>query len=60
MPSGIDTEMHTRLEQGGHKAIGAIFTADGSIGFFTVNLQFDVTVLGQGVQRVGENIYRLS
>lgn len=58
-PSPIDTNHLGKLQQTGSRAIGIIVTRDGHVRFFTVNKPFRVTVLGEGVKYVEENVYQI-
>jgi len=46
-PSGIDENFQRRLENGGHSAIGAIFSRDGWVRFFRLDRTPDIRVLEQ-------------
>lgn len=58
-PSGTDLATHERYERGGHVLVGAIFTKDGHVRFFTHRAEFHVAIFGQGAKRIDENIYLL-
>jgi hypothetical protein len=59
-PSGTDIKNQKALEVGNYAAVGAIFSQDGFIRFFSDRLKFNVEILGKGVQKVGENLYRIA
>jgi len=58
-PSSIDKDHQERLERGGYPAIGAIFTRDGFIRFFSLNSYFEIIIYGKGVNKVGEKCWHL-
>jgi hypothetical protein len=58
-PSPDDRLTQEGLERMGYPAIGAIFSRDGFIRFFSVNRRFRVAVSGTGVERAGDHIYHL-
>ncbi len=60
VPSTIDMDHQARLERGNYPSIGAIFTRDGFVRFFSGERRFEVTVYGEGVEKVNERIYRLT
>jgi len=51
-PSSIDTRMQRRLEELKYPAIGAVFTRDGHVRFFSVDRRFQVQIHGEGVEHV--------
>jgi proteasome lid subunit RPN8/RPN11 len=59
-PSGIDTNYQERLEAGGYRAIGCIFSRDGYLRFFSNQLKYRVIVTGKGIDHVKENIYKIN
>lgn len=59
-PSGIDERFQSRLEQGGHPAVAAIFSRDGFIRFFRLNGEFEMEVFGEGVEKHERNIFHLT
>lgn len=59
-PSGIDERFQNDLERGGHTALMAIFSRDGFIRFIRLKDQFALTVFGEGIERVEDNVYRLT
>lgn len=60
MPSKVDLDTQSRQERGKYPVIGAIFTEDGYVRFFSGRNQFDLILYGEGVERVEENTYRLT
>ena len=59
-PSHIDLDTQERQERGKYPVIGAIFTEDGFVRFFSVSNQFHIVAYGDGVEHVGETVYRLT
>lgn len=61
-PSSIDTGMQRRLEDLKYPAIGAVFTRDGHVRFFSVARQFQVQIHGEGVEHVDAetSLYKIS
>lgn len=58
-PSTTDLDDLRGLFQGGHKLIGAIFTMDGFIRFYSP-LPFELIIYGKGVEKINENFYKLT
>ena len=58
--SPTDKRTQRTLEAGQYQAIGAVFSQDGYIRFFSDNLEFTLMVLGKGVEQIDENVYRIS
>ena len=58
-PSGIDERFQDGLERGGHTALMGIFSRDGFVRFIRLRDQFALTVFGEGIERVEDNVYRL-
>ncbi len=54
-----DLVTQQNYEDGGHKTIGAIFTADGFVRFFGSKKEFETAVYGKGVTKVGDNLWHL-
>jgi hypothetical protein len=48
------------MEKGGYPVIGAIFSQDGYVHFFSVDVKFDLSVTGGGVKRVGRRTFRIN
>lgn len=59
-PSPTDKNHQERLERGGYKAIGGIFTRDGYVRFFSLDRQFKLAIYGKGVEKINETVCRLS
>lgn len=57
-PSSTDLALERLLNQGGYEAIGAIFSRDGFIRFFS-SKPFNIKICGNGVEKVNENVYCL-
>ena len=60
LPSAIDKNHQGDLEQGGYHTIGAVFARDGHVRFFSSRLEFDVVVLGKGVEQINGKLFKLS
>lgn len=58
LPSGTDLNLDRLLDNGNYEAIGAIFSRDGFIRFFS-RREFRVQIYGEGVEKVNEKLYRL-
>lgn len=58
VPSGTDMQHQARLEEGGYPAIGAVFTRDGHIKFFSHHRPFQVNIYGKGVEQIDETLFR--
>ena len=59
-PSDIDTECLGRLQKCGSQVIGCIVTRDACVRFFTVSTQFQVLVLGAGVNQLSQNVFQIT
>lgn len=59
-PSLTDMRTQERMERGGYPAIGAIFSEDGYIRFFSARRQFTINIHGKGVDYVQDNTYHLA
>lgn len=59
-PSSTDMCTQERMERGGYPAIGAIFSEDGYIRFFSAKRQFTINIHGKGVDYVQDNTYHLT
>lgn len=57
-PSPTDLDTQRRFEQIWNM-IGAIFSRDGYLRFFSYNLPFNVVIKGKGMERIEKNVYRL-
>lgn len=58
IPSGIDLRLQETLDKGGYKAVGAIFSRDGYIRFYS-SLDFEIQIYGKGVERVDGKVFRI-
>jgi proteasome lid subunit RPN8/RPN11 len=58
-PSSIDMCHQQDLESGGYETIGAIFARDGHIKFFSYSKQFQVEIIGKGVKKLNEKLFRI-
>lgn len=58
--SSTDLDHQRRLEQGRYPAIGAIFSRDAYVRFFSAETPFRVEVFGAGARRLDEQIYQLN
>jgi hypothetical protein len=57
-PSGIDINTHKQIEVY-YPMIGAIFSQDGYVRFFSAGKKFKVEVIGNGVVKINDNLYRI-
>lgn len=60
LPSDIDNDHQGDLEQGGYPAIGAIFSRDGYVRFFSSEKEFDVIILGKNMEHIHEKLFKLT
>lgn len=58
-PSDTDLSTQKRLEEMRYPAIGAVFSRDGFIRFYSVDRPFRVVVSGAGCKKVEERLFRL-
>lgn len=58
-PSGTDHDTQDGYERGGYPSVGAIFSRDGYVRFYSHNRDFQVEVSGKGGEQVEEKIFRL-
>jgi hypothetical protein len=58
-PSSIDRGHQARLERGRCPAIGAIFSRDGYVRFFSNHTPFVVHIYGKGIEKTNAYIYKL-
>ena len=58
-PSSVDLSTQADLERMGYPTIGAVFSRDGFVRFYSVNRKFRVVASGAGCEPVGENLFRL-
>jgi hypothetical protein len=57
--SSIDISTQERLERGGYKAIGGIFSEDGYLRFFSTKNEFQVVIFGKGVTRIDDFVFKI-
>ena len=57
-PSSTDLTLAKLLDRGGYEAIGAIFSRDGFVRFFSQK-QFKIQVYGGGVEKINERLFHL-
>lgn len=58
-PSKTDLNQFESYEEHGHRALGAIFTKNGLLRFFTQNLDFEILITGSKLEKKRRNLYRL-
>ncbi len=58
-PSGTDMTLDRLLARGGYECIGAIFSRDGFVRFFS-SKDFEINIYGNGVEKINEKIYRIT
>jgi hypothetical protein len=58
-PSSIDYRMQGIFERGGYPAIGAIFSQDGYVRFFSLNRQFVIQTIGTRIRKEAPNVFKL-
>lgn len=58
-PSGIDHDTQDGYERGGYPSIGAIFSRDGYIRFYSHERDFQIEVSGKGGEQIEKKIFRL-
>ena len=58
-PSSTDMKLDRLLHRGGYGCIGAIFSRDGYIRFFS-SKEFEINIYGNGVEKIDEKLYRLT
>lgn len=58
-PSPTDLATQVRLEKGGYRAIGGIFSEDGFLRFFSTKNEFKVVVFGKGVKRIDDHLFKI-
>ncbi len=60
-PSDKDLTLENKLERGGYEAIGAIFSRDGYIRFFSANTKnYEIQISGEGVEKISDGLYKLT
>ncbi len=57
-PSGTDMTLDRLFHRGGYECIGAIFSRDGYVRFFS-SKTFEINIYGNGVEKVDEKVFRL-
>jgi hypothetical protein len=58
-PSSIDQAMQRGLERNDYPTIGAIFSRDGYVRFFSCDRKFTVKVYGKKIMKESENVFKL-
>jgi len=58
-PSPDDLKLQDTFDRGGYKSIGAIFSRDGIVRFYS-SLDFEIQVYGKGVEKIDGKFYRLT
>jgi hypothetical protein len=58
-PSSVDLSTQENLQQLGYPAIGAIFSRDGYLRFYSVGRAFRVAVSGAGCDKIDEKVFRI-
>jgi hypothetical protein len=61
LPSSVDLNYQTRLDQGGYLTIGGIFSRDGYFRLFPEEREFHINIYGKGVTTIDEKqrLFRL-
>ena len=59
LPSPTDLTTQERLEKGGYRAIGGIFSEDGFLRFFSNKSEFNVVVFGKRVKRIDDYLFKI-
>jgi hypothetical protein len=57
-PSSTDLNMDRLFFRGGYEPVGAVFSRDGFVRFFS-SQNFNIYIYGKGVEKVDEKIYRI-
>jgi hypothetical protein len=57
-PSSTDMTLDRLFNKGGYECIGAIFSRDGFVRFFS-SKEFEINIYGNGVEKVNGKLYRL-
>ena len=57
-PSGTDMTLDRLLLRGGYDSIGAIFSRDGFVRFFS-SKDFEINIYGNGLEKINEKLYRI-
>ena len=58
-PSSVDLSTQAGLERMGYPTIGAVFSRDGFVRFFSMNRRFRVAASGAGCEPIDKNVFRL-
>lgn len=58
-PSSTDLNLKRLLDKGGYEALGAIFSRDGWIRFFSPE-KLKIHIYGEGVKKINERLYHLA
>ncbi|MEW6686070.1 MAG: hypothetical protein AB1393_07690 [Candidatus Edwardsbacteria bacterium] len=59
-PSDIDMRLDKLLRQGNYKTIGAIFSRDGFVRFFSNGKKFEIQIYGKGVREIDAKTFELT
>lgn len=59
MPSSVDLRLQETLDRGGYEVLGAIFSRDGFLRFYS-SVDFEIQVYGKGVEQIDGKLYRLT
>ncbi len=59
-PSGTDTKCLGKLQKNRSQAIGCIVTRDNHVRFFSVSVDFHVTVVGTGVTEIDKYVFHIA
>jgi len=59
-PSEVDLSTQAQLEEAGYPTIGAIFSRDGYVRFYTEDRPFEIIVSGTGCEHVTDRVYRIT
>jgi hypothetical protein len=59
LPSNKDFATQERLERGGYDAVGAVFSEDGFVRFFSKQTEFKIEVFGKGVKKIEDFLFKI-
>jgi hypothetical protein len=59
-PSAIDLALQEKLERAGYPTIGAIFSQDRFLRFFSLRTEFTIEIYGLKIEKEEKNVYRLT
>lgn len=59
-PSHTDLDHQARMERGGYRVISGIYSRDGFVRFFSIDLHFEIEIYGDGVERLSRNTFHLA